>query len=570
MKNKKQFFGVLISVLVSVFLVVFAVYAVSTIGEDITVGDDLTVTDHFAGVTASLSGNFNVAGKIISAGLWNSGMGAYEFVSFSNSDNVIVFPAGAMGWFDLNGALTQDVGFSLQADVGPNGGGSWAPDLILNTVYADSLTRIHSTVPLKLETSADSSDFILFQTTSNVPEIKTSGSADFKINAGGSNNLLLQHDGGYVGIGTINPTVEFAVSGAASVSGNFDMFGTFAANTAASHSFAGDLSIGDDLAVTGDLAITGKLTAIGNIDGASNASLILNDTLNQNVELFANVVGNPLFKIWGDYVDDSPVWASMGVDNEGYLTINAQRQIHFDQVVYFNSDTTQYEDVFITWAQAADKMVIAQTDTTGIAGTSLINIDDNRTGENANTTAESTIVLNAAGTYGLYLQTGQAYFADDVTMIEDVNITWGEPADHALIYQGAESGIEDQPLIKISDNRNAGPTVDEKGEATLHIDNEAASAWALLVTTGIAQFEGVVNMIANVDLGDSVANDIVTMDAVLRVGTVASTSAPSCAAGLESGLIIMSDSNNCTGAGAGGDGVLCICKSNTWTVIQDY
>ena len=44
MKNKKEFFGVLISVLVCAFLVFLGVYAASTIGLDIIVDDDITVS----------------------------------------------------------------------------------------------------------------------------------------------------------------------------------------------------------------------------------------------------------------------------------------------------------------------------------------------------------------------------------------------------------------------------------------------------------------------------------------------------------------------------------------------
>lgn len=45
MKNKKQFFGTLFSVLISVFLVFLGVYATTTVGNDVTVGDDLIVTE---------------------------------------------------------------------------------------------------------------------------------------------------------------------------------------------------------------------------------------------------------------------------------------------------------------------------------------------------------------------------------------------------------------------------------------------------------------------------------------------------------------------------------------------
>jgi len=90
--------------------------------------------------------------------------------------------------------------------------------------------------------------------------------------------------------------------------------------------------------------------------------------------------------------------------------------------------------------------------------------------------------------------------------------------------------------------------------------------------TGNNYFGGTASFSKNVDLGDSVADDVVSMNALLKIGTISSISVPSCAPGLESSLVIMSDSNDCSAAPAGthGDGVLCICKSNTWTVIMNY
>lgn len=43
MKSKKEFFGVLLSVLFCVFLVFLFVYATTTVGDDVTVGGDLVV-----------------------------------------------------------------------------------------------------------------------------------------------------------------------------------------------------------------------------------------------------------------------------------------------------------------------------------------------------------------------------------------------------------------------------------------------------------------------------------------------------------------------------------------------
>ncbi len=517
MKNKKEFFGVLISVLLCVFLVVLAVYATTTISEDITIG--------------------NGGGMRIGTG--------------SNADNFTALDDDSLfieGMLEVDGAAWFDSNVSVSSD--------------------------------------------------------------------------------------------FEVVGYASISGNFDTFGTFTANTAASHSFTGDLAVGDDLAVTGGLAITGKLTATGNIDGGSDGSLILNDTLNQDIEFFANVVGNPLFKIWGDYEDDSPVWASMGVDSDGYFSLNAQRQIHFDQVAYFNSDTTQYEDVSMIWADATDHMLIDQNSTTGtenqalvqiddfrqgatvdewteatlyinavegwglavkrtaefrgdtiqiedifwtwdsaadkaeitqtnVTGTSnqgLITIEDARTGANADSSSEATLIINPSGDYALFVAAGTSYFSGDIYAKEDLTFYWTNTADKASITQTSVTGTEDVPLINIDDART-GATADEVGEASLVID--AAGAYALYVANGAVQFDGTASVSANVDLGDSVTNDIVTVDAVLRIGEVAIGSLPGCTSALDNGLIYVSDSDDC--ANGSGDGALCICDGDatTWDLVTN-
>ena len=61
MRNKKEFFGVLISVLVCVFIVSLFVYAASTIGLDVIVDDDLTITGNTIsfGNEASISNTEN-------------------------------------------------------------------------------------------------------------------------------------------------------------------------------------------------------------------------------------------------------------------------------------------------------------------------------------------------------------------------------------------------------------------------------------------------------------------------------------------------------------------------------
>lgn len=62
---------------------------------------------------------------------------------------------------------------------------------------------------VNIETGGDTDDFFRLSTTADIPELETVGSADFKINAGGSNDLLLNDSGGIVGIG-IDETKDFS------------------------------------------------------------------------------------------------------------------------------------------------------------------------------------------------------------------------------------------------------------------------------------------------------------------------------------------------------------------------
>jgi len=88
MKNKKEFFGVIISVLVCVFIVGLAVYATTTIGDDITVGgndlnfangaimsnssgdDILILTETLVSIAgkASISGDLKIEGNDLTFG----------------------------------------------------------------------------------------------------------------------------------------------------------------------------------------------------------------------------------------------------------------------------------------------------------------------------------------------------------------------------------------------------------------------------------------------------------------------------------------------------------------------
>ena len=63
-------------------------------------------------------------------------------------------------------------------------------------------------------------------------------------------------------------------------------------------------------------------------------------------------------------------------------------------------------DITFTFDDATDEMDILGTNATGQADTPLINVNDDRTGANANTAGEAMILLDAAGTHALSVTAG--------------------------------------------------------------------------------------------------------------------------------------------------------------------
>lgn len=74
---------------------------------------------------------------------------------------------------------------------------------------------------------------------------------------------------------------------------------------------------------------------------------------------------------------------------------------------------------------------------------------------------------------------GAIQFTGDVEFLEDITVTWADAADHMIITQSSATGIEDQALIYIDDDRT-GTTADEVGEATIVIDSDGTYAMYFL------------------------------------------------------------------------------------------
>lgn len=98
-----------------------------------------------------------------------------------------------------------DVGISFRADATYSGTLNYEKD-------GHIMTMLGKTSPLGFKANSDYDDYIKIQTASNIPEITVASSSALKINAGGTNSLLLNHSGGYVGIGTTSPLSQFSMN----------------------------------------------------------------------------------------------------------------------------------------------------------------------------------------------------------------------------------------------------------------------------------------------------------------------------------------------------------------------
>ena len=92
-----------------------------------------------------------------------------------------------------------DVGISFRADDTYSGTLNYEKDNHMMTVVGKNS-------PFGFKANSDYVNYIKFQTASSIPEITVVASNALKINAGGTNALLLNHAGGSVAIGTDSPS----------------------------------------------------------------------------------------------------------------------------------------------------------------------------------------------------------------------------------------------------------------------------------------------------------------------------------------------------------------------------
>jgi len=201
-------------------------------------------------------------------------------------------------------------------------------------------------------------------------------------------------------------------------------------------------------------------------------------------------------------------------------------------------------------------------------------LSENTTGFSNTAIGDWALISNTTGSSNTAVGDGAGYLVQ--TGIDNVFVGDDAGANASASYNtilGCEAGYSNTGGSGVFIGYQAGYS--ETGANKLYIDNSGTATPLIYGDFGTDEliFNGAVSISANVDLGDSVTNDIVSANAIFRIGRISSTSLPSCVSALDSGIVNIYDSNDCAAAGgASGDGVICICtaESSSWEVVGDY
>ncbi|MCK5062110.1 hypothetical protein KAR28_06220 [Candidatus Parcubacteria bacterium] len=162
-----------------------------------------------------------------------------DFFSFKTpSDRPTIKREGGK-YIYFESSNVYDVGISFRKDADHSG--------TVNYYKDENLFGLSSKDPLVFKVCADYDDYVKICAANNIPELSVASSSGFMINAGGTNSLLLNHDGGNVGIGTSSPGYLLDVYGSGFFNDNLTVKATTTFNSVAYRFPASDGSNGQFL-----------------------------------------------------------------------------------------------------------------------------------------------------------------------------------------------------------------------------------------------------------------------------------------------------------------------------------
>ena len=128
-----------------------------------------------------------------------------DFFSFKTPANRPTIKREGGKYIYVESSNVNDVGISFRKDADHSG--------TVNYYKDENLFGMTSKDPLVFKVCGDYDDYVKICSANNIPELSVASSSGFKINAGGTNSLLLNHDGGKVGIGTTTVPQELSIMG---------------------------------------------------------------------------------------------------------------------------------------------------------------------------------------------------------------------------------------------------------------------------------------------------------------------------------------------------------------------
>jgi len=260
MRNKKQFLGVLISVLVCVFIMSLVVYATTTVGDDVTVGADLVVTSGARIGTGTDAGHLTALAddslfiegemEINGTSYFDGSITATEKVTVFYDNSGVDVTDMSSNYLSIYNTDTTNMNFagiifSSNFDLGGgNEGGIVGAGIAAQFLDHASMTSAPT-------------DLIFW-----------TGDATLSGMMGTSAERMRITSDGLVGINTTTPSTELSIVGTVSISqdlwasGSFQ-FGGGEGTTAASYSRLGSTGTGHSLADADDLMVSGNMEVDG-------------------------------------------------------------------------------------------------------------------------------------------------------------------------------------------------------------------------------------------------------------------------------------------------------------------